>query len=395
MPRRVSAGTAASGLMQRPPREAGRGRQMQPPPEKLQERQVGGLPPPRFDAYVVLDFEATCERGRRLLEPEIIEFPMVLIDAHSHRVQAEFQRHVRPLVNSALSEFCTELTGITQSVVDRAETFPCVWDAALEFLRGGGCGEAPPLRSYLFVTCGDWDLKTMLPSQLLTAAKTGAALVAPPSFRRWCNLKEFMRGTGLTTARGIRDMPDMLAAVGLPLLGRHHSGIDDCRNIASVLRELLGRGYVIAATTDRSGLPRWVSSLPDARGPADSCLHEEVVPPTSVCGGVCATNLHAGQKRGLRTTQEAVDAAGRPNVSILSEEDPLPSLLKGNVVLDKAKKVAYSKALTRNSPSRGRQYAHPGLKRGVRARGGHTPLQAFLQRPRGLAAHSPGGAHER
>ncbi|ESL05314.1 2'-phosphotransferase [Trypanosoma rangeli SC58] len=355
MRRRIDAGMASffdaelsSSLMQRRSRMARHDRHMQPTLMRQQERQEGELAPPSpcFDAYVVLDFEATCERGRRLVEPEIIEFPMVLVDARSRCIQAEFQRYVRPLVHPVLSEFCTELTGITQSMVDGAETFPSVWEAALEFLRGGGYGEAPPQRSFLFVTCGDWDLKTMLPSQLQTAAKAGVTLAAPSSFRRWCNLKEFMRGTGLTTACGIRDLPDMLAAVNRPLVGRHHSGIDDCRNIASVLQELLRWGYAVAPTADHSGLPRWVSSLPDTRGPTDSRLHEEEGSPTSVCGEKCASNRHAGKKRGPRTTQ-VVEMAGRPHVDILLEEDPLPALLNGNAVLEEAKKVAYSKALAR------------------------------------------------
>ena len=34
----------------------------------------------------------------------------------------------------------------------------------------------------------------------------------------------------------------MLEGLGLPMQGRHHSGIDDCRNIARVLIALAQRG---------------------------------------------------------------------------------------------------------------------------------------------------------
>ncbi|PWV10402.1 putative phosphotransferase [Trypanosoma cruzi] len=328
----------SASIMQRRSCAAKHNRHTKPPPQKLQERQEDELPPsPFFDAYVVLDFEATCERNRRLEEPEIIEFPMVLIDARSHRILTEFQRYVRPVVNPILSDFCTELTGIKQSVVDAAEKFPLVFDAALEFLRGSGYGEAPPLRSYLFVTCGDWDLKTMLPSQLRTTEKTGTAIVAPPTFRRWCNLKVPMRAIVPTEARGMFDLREMLAAVGLPLKGRHHSGIDDCRNIASVVQELLRRGHVIAPTTDHSGIRQRESSLSRA----------EDGPLTGLREGTRVPKKHAEKRSNAPMMQEA-GVPERPHLKIISEEDPLPALLKNsNLVLEEAKKVTYSKTLTR------------------------------------------------
>ena len=45
------------------------------------------------------------------------------------------------------------------------------------------------------------------------------------------------------------DMTSMLRGLGLMLEGRHHSGIDDCRNIANVVRALVLRGAVIECTT--------------------------------------------------------------------------------------------------------------------------------------------------
>lgn len=39
-------------------------------------------------------------------------------------------------------------------------------------------------------------------------------------------------------------MTDMLAWCGLELEGRHHSGIDDARNIAKVALKLLEHGFV-------------------------------------------------------------------------------------------------------------------------------------------------------
>lgn len=45
---------------------------------------------------------------------EIIEFPAVLVDTKTRTIIDHFQAYVKPTFNSQLSEFCTELTGITQ-----------------------------------------------------------------------------------------------------------------------------------------------------------------------------------------------------------------------------------------------------------------------------------------
>lgn len=40
-----------------------------------------------------------------------------------------------------------------------------------------------------------------------------------------------------------KDMPDMLSQLNLELEGRHHSGIDDAKNIARCALEMLERGF--------------------------------------------------------------------------------------------------------------------------------------------------------
>ncbi|OEL23983.1 hypothetical protein BAE44_0014997 [Dichanthelium oligosanthes] len=45
----------------------------------------------RFDQFVVIDFEATCEKDTRIYPQEIIEFPAVLVDAATGRPLSEFR----------------------------------------------------------------------------------------------------------------------------------------------------------------------------------------------------------------------------------------------------------------------------------------------------------------
>jgi len=45
---------------------------------------------------------------------EIIEFPIVIVDVKAKAVKAIFQTYVKPVIDPKLTEFCTQLTGITQ-----------------------------------------------------------------------------------------------------------------------------------------------------------------------------------------------------------------------------------------------------------------------------------------
>jgi ERI1 exoribonuclease 3 len=133
----------------------------------------------RFDWFIVLDFEAQCERDAIISPQEIIEFPALLIDGRTFDVVAEFHHYVRPTVHKQLTRFCTELTGITQDQVEQQPELPAVLGMFNDFLVQHGLlhDGSPP--SFTFVTCGNWDLQTCLPNQ---AAFLGIKL--PSYFRR-------------------------------------------------------------------------------------------------------------------------------------------------------------------------------------------------------------------
>ncbi|MCB9751463.1 MAG: exonuclease domain-containing protein [Myxococcales bacterium] len=196
---------------------------------------------------VVLDFEATCRPGGAPQPQEIIEFPSVLVDLEAGRVIDEFSTFVRPVHHPRLGEFCTELTSIRQEDVERAATFPEVLRRHQRWLEGHGLlpdaeGAAP---RFVFATCGDWDLATMLPTQCAASGLSIAALPRP--YRRWTNIKKiFAQLTGRTKGQG---MPAMLRHLGLALEGRHHRGIDDCRNIARIALALHERGASFRPTS--------------------------------------------------------------------------------------------------------------------------------------------------
>ena len=70
-----------------------------------------------FQYFVVIDFEATCDKEKNPHPQEIIEFPSVLVNSSTGQLEDQFQVYVRPSHNQQLSDFCKELTGIQQTQV--------------------------------------------------------------------------------------------------------------------------------------------------------------------------------------------------------------------------------------------------------------------------------------
>ena len=128
-----------------------------------------------------------------------------------------------------------------------ADDFPTAMHLYTEWLASMG-GDP------LVVCCGDWDLKTMLLNQ-----RRLIGTPMPDSPRQWCsNIKiSFKAAYG----GGASGMMDMLRKLGIPYNGRHHSGIDDCRNLASIVDQMCRDGHTPRAMTVKGGgaVSRWAS----------------------------------------------------------------------------------------------------------------------------------------
>jgi len=238
-----------------------------------------------LDFLFVLDFEATCDSPRRIANQEIIEFPIVVLDLKEKAIVAEFQEYVRPIENPELTAFCTELTGIEQATVDAADPFEVVLPRTVQFIDNF-LMQAKPGAKVTFVTCGDWDLKSMLPLQISLCVNRGIFPIGyspPQCFRSWVNIKDVFAKNfaireggndliessdggeggnlvgvveegGWKTRRKAPGMKEMLVACGLPLEGHHHSGIDDSRNIAKLALWLACREHPTASSTSVSSI---------------------------------------------------------------------------------------------------------------------------------------------
>lgn len=199
--------------------------------------------------YIVLDFEANCS-GDQVRDHEIIEFPGVLVNAETGQTISEFRTFVKMIKHKQLSEFIKDLTHITDEELQNGMT----WSESLsEFEAWCKTHNVTPDNTTM-VTCGDWDLKTMLSNQL-SVSHTELTPFLNELFGCWTNMKASFRNA-MGNHRMI-GMDGMLTELGIPLVGHHHSGIDDCRNIAKICRVLHDKGEYVELPNKIRESPFW------------------------------------------------------------------------------------------------------------------------------------------
>lgn len=104
---------------------------------------------------------------------------------------------------------------------------------------------------WCYVTCGEWDLRTCLPNE----CSRKEDVVQPSHMREFINVKKVFaqryRNTTELQRKSRRQlgMAGMLQHLGLELKGRHHSGVDDSRNITSIVRRMIEDGHVFDKAT--------------------------------------------------------------------------------------------------------------------------------------------------
>nr|XP_014424853.1 ERI1 exoribonuclease 3 isoform X4 [Pelodiscus sinensis] len=150
---------------------------------------MSSFPPQRYHYFLVLDFEATCDKPQ-IHPQEIIEFPILKLNGRTMEIESTFHMYVQPMVHPQLTPFCTELTGIIQGMVDGQPSLQQVLERVDEWMAKEGLLD-PSVKS-IFVTCGDWDLKVMLPGQCQYLG-----LPVADYFKQWINLKKLWLQRGV------------------------------------------------------------------------------------------------------------------------------------------------------------------------------------------------------
>ncbi|NXT76168.1 ERI2 exoribonuclease, partial [Zapornia atra] len=205
-----------------------------------------------FSYFIVIDFESTCWRDAARRSPEIIEFPAVLLNASTGDIEAEFHTYVQPQEHPLLSEFCTELTGITQNQVDEGIPLNICLSQFLKWIRkiqkekkiifssdtlSLSTSEAKPCT---FVTWTDWDLGVCLQYECKRKQ-----LRKPDILNSWIDLKATYRAFYNRKPQGLSGA---LQDLGIAFAGRQHSGLDDSRNTARLAWRLICDGCVLKVT---------------------------------------------------------------------------------------------------------------------------------------------------
>lgn len=191
----------------------------------------------KFKHFLVLDFEANCENGKKIEPQEIIEFPCLLVDAQSFQVVDTFHKYIKPVGHPQITAFCTELTGITQ---DMLESCPAWSEVLSQFVTWYQNNNLTP-ETATFATCGLWDFATCLPGQCSFSGTTIPTMLDVSQSGAFVNVKfSYQKHMG-KYGKGITEMQKEL---GLEFEGKLHSGIDDCRNILKIMQVLAKEGFV-------------------------------------------------------------------------------------------------------------------------------------------------------
>lgn len=175
---------------------------------------------------IVVDLEATCSDDGTVPrdQMEIIEIGAVLVGMEDLEVLDTFQTLVLPVRHQELTPFCTELTGITQNMVeDDGVPFADAMAALKQWMRLGE-------RHAVFGSWGDYDRK-----QFDQDCRFHRITYPMPHH---INLKKrFSIKQGLRKRLG---MAGALKKCGLPLEGNHHRALDDAKNISKLLPWIVG-----------------------------------------------------------------------------------------------------------------------------------------------------------
>ncbi|VVP37257.1 hypothetical protein PS893_04668 [Pseudomonas fluorescens] len=179
-----------------------------------------------------VDLEANCdevgesEPSRPLAvvpdQMETIEIGLVVIDLETLEVVDEFQRFVRPQINPVLTDFCKQLTSIQQADVEGAGTYVEVGLELGAFIAR--------YADAAWASWGDYGVRQL---------ERDAGFAACPSLLaglQHFNVRKWHKGLYDDQPKSLKQTVESL---GLVWQGIYHRGIDDARNMASIVKEML------------------------------------------------------------------------------------------------------------------------------------------------------------
>jgi len=173
----------------------------------------------KYSNYIIVDLEATCEKD--------VDYPHEIIEIGAVKVQVinntpsivdEFVKFVKPKLNHTLTDFCKELTSITQEDVNNAAGFPT---ALKEFRDWMG-------EDWLMCSWGFYDRKQFLKDSV----DQGIDESWLPSSKHISLKHQYSEVVHKTKKRF--GLGKAIRKEGFVFEGIAHRGIDDARNIAKI-----------------------------------------------------------------------------------------------------------------------------------------------------------------
>ncbi len=176
----------------------------------------------QLDKIIIIDVESTCweKAPPKEQESEIIEIGICTLDVISRKRIEKESIIIKP-EHSSVSEFCTQLTTLTQEEVEKGITF----NDACSILKKKYLSKKRVWASY-----GDYDRR-----QFERQCKSYNVIY--PFGHTHINIKNLF--AIMYKLKYEIGMAKALELLELPLMGVHHRGIDDAWNIASILSKLL------------------------------------------------------------------------------------------------------------------------------------------------------------
>ncbi len=188
----------------------------------------------KLDKIVVVDVESTCwekKTPNRLNESEIIEIGVCVINLATMSLEDNEGILVLPQ-KSIISQFCTDLTTITQEMLDKSGI---AFKKACSILR-----DKYNTNNRVWMSWGDYDRRQFDRQcsriRHTDPFDTDAQYPFGPTHINMKNL--FAIEMGLSREVG---MDAALKMLKMELDGTHHRGMDDARNIAQIACQILKR----------------------------------------------------------------------------------------------------------------------------------------------------------
>ncbi len=169
---------------------------------------------------ILFDLEATCWEDKEFQKEhsEIIEIGAVKFDCKSFEIESTFQTVVKPTIQPILSDYCINLTSISQDEVGTAILFPEAYNTFMEWAK-----DCP-----LFIGWGETDYHS-----LETDCKRNGFHCFPP--------RKYMNGKQLYTYfSGIRGggLKKRLTTEKLEFEGKQHRALNDALMTVKLLKKV-------------------------------------------------------------------------------------------------------------------------------------------------------------